>query len=210
VEKLKGEIAWRLRGRGYEFCNCDPGCTCNFTGEPNSRDGSCKTAIGFHVREGFFEEVDLSDLKTVFIVDWPRAIHEGDGRAVLCFDPEVPETYVDRIVEILSGRAGGMPWVIASTTFDIVSVVRAHLEFVDEGMHSRISIEGIGEAAGTTLRHPSTGNENLVSIVFPNGGFIFDRADCGKGDFRIDVEDLHFDFSETNWLTFEFDWSNAV
>ncbi len=207
--KLNGETPWRLRGRGYEFCNCDPGCTCNFTGEPNSRDGSCKTAIGFHFAEGFSGEVDLSDLDTVFIVDWPRAIHKGDGRAVLCFDPDVPQAQVDRVVDILSGRSGGMPWVIASTTFGIVSVVRANLEFIDEGMHSRIYIDGIGEAAGTTLTHPSTGKENLVSIVFPNGGFIFERADCGKGDFRVDVEDLHFDFSDTNWLTFEFDWSNA-
>ena len=169
----------------------------------------CKTAIGFHFAEGFSGEVDLSDLDTVFIVDWPRAIHKGDGRAVLCFDPDVPQAQVDRVVDILSGRSGGMPWVIASTTFGIVSVVRANLEFIDEGMHSRIYIDGIGEAAGTTLTHPSTGKENLVSIVFPNGGFIFERADCGKGDFRVDVEDLHFDFSDTNWLTFEFDWSNA-
>jgi hypothetical protein len=210
VRRSNGEVSWRLRGRGYEFCNCDPGCTCNFTGEPNSRDGSCKTAIGFHVFEGFYGDVDLSDLKTVFIVDWPAAIHQGGGRAVLCFDPDVPEVQVERVTEIMSGRAGGMPWIVASTTFEIVSIVRANLEFIDDGMRSKIAIEGIGAAAGTTLTHPSTGKENLVSIVFPHGGFIFDRADCGKGDFRIDVLDLHFDFLGTNWLNFEFNWSNAA
>lgn len=38
-------IAWRLTGRGYEFCNCQPGCTCNFSGFPTSSDGSCKAAV---------------------------------------------------------------------------------------------------------------------------------------------------------------------
>ena len=27
---------WNLKGQGYEFCNCDFGCGCNFGGFPNS------------------------------------------------------------------------------------------------------------------------------------------------------------------------------
>ena len=37
---------WYLKGRGYEFCNCAPGCTCNFSGFPSSKDGSCKALVG--------------------------------------------------------------------------------------------------------------------------------------------------------------------
>lgn len=208
MSKNATERAWCLRGRGYEFCNCAPGCTCNFTGEPNSVDGSCKTAIAFRVSEGFCGEVDMAGLEVAFIVDWPGAIHEGGGRAVLCFRPTTSDEQLEGFTGILAGRHGGMPWSIASTTFDVVAVIRAELEIVDDGMSSSFSIGGIGEAHGTSLRHPSTGNENLVSIVFPRGGFIFDRADCGKGDFNIDVEGLHFDYTDTNWLKFEFDWAN--
>lgn len=43
---------WRLTGRGYEFCNCQPGCTCNFSGFPTSPDGSCKAAVANQVVEG--------------------------------------------------------------------------------------------------------------------------------------------------------------
>ena len=31
---------WALKGQGYEFCNCDFGCACNFGSFPNSKDGS--------------------------------------------------------------------------------------------------------------------------------------------------------------------------
>ena len=37
---------WHLSGKGYEFCNCAPGCTCNFSGFPSSSDGSCKAFVG--------------------------------------------------------------------------------------------------------------------------------------------------------------------
>ncbi len=37
---------WALKGQGYEFCNCDFGCGCNFGGFPNSKDGSCRALVG--------------------------------------------------------------------------------------------------------------------------------------------------------------------
>ena len=49
---------WRLAGTGYEFCNCQPGCTCNFSGFPTSSDGSCKAAVANHVVEGHCGDVD--------------------------------------------------------------------------------------------------------------------------------------------------------
>src|SRR3989449_2127799 len=38
---------WQMSGQGYEFCNCDFGCGCNFGGFPNSKDGSCRALVGF-------------------------------------------------------------------------------------------------------------------------------------------------------------------
>ena len=31
---------WKLKRQGYEFCNCDFGCGCNFGGFPNSKEGA--------------------------------------------------------------------------------------------------------------------------------------------------------------------------
>src|SRR6266699_1705079 len=54
---------WALRGRGYEFCNCDFGCGCNFGGFPNSEDGSCRALVGMVIDSGSCGSVDLSGLK---------------------------------------------------------------------------------------------------------------------------------------------------
>ena len=54
---------WTLTGQGYEFCNCDFGCGCNFGGFPNSKDGSCRALVGLHIRRGTCGAVDLSGVK---------------------------------------------------------------------------------------------------------------------------------------------------
>lgn len=43
---------WALKGRGYEFCNCDFGCGCNFGGFPNSEDDSCRALVGLDIDSG--------------------------------------------------------------------------------------------------------------------------------------------------------------
>src|SRR5688572_15083981 len=63
---------WHLRGKGYEFCNCDFGCGCNFAGFPNSEDGSCRAFVGMNIAEGGCGDVDLSGVKCAAIVEWPK------------------------------------------------------------------------------------------------------------------------------------------
>jgi len=45
-------MRWMLKGMGYEFCNCDFGCGCNFGGFPNSKDGSCRALVGLAIDSG--------------------------------------------------------------------------------------------------------------------------------------------------------------
>jgi hypothetical protein len=102
--------AWRLRGKGYEFCNCQPGCTCNFSGFPTSADGSCKAAVGTHITEGHCGDVDLANIKAIALIDWPRAIHDGNGKAVFVVPEAVSGEQLDCLAKIFTGQLGGLPW----------------------------------------------------------------------------------------------------
>lgn len=73
---------WHLKGVGYEFCNCAPGCTCNFSGFPSSKDGSCKAAVANVISDGRCGDVDLGGVTALAILDWPKAIHDGGGKVV--------------------------------------------------------------------------------------------------------------------------------
>ena len=199
---------WRLKGKGYEFCNCQPGCTCNFSGFPTSPDGSCKAAVGTRIVEGHCGDVDLSGITAVAIIDWPKAIHDGNGKAVFVVPPAVGEEQLGALAQIFTGALGGMPWSILGPTFEVAGVVRADVTIKEDGMHSSISIPGVGEAKGTALKNPVTGEEHFAAILL-DGGFIWERGECGQGSFDVEAEGIHLKFEDSNWILYDFDWSNA-
>ncbi len=201
------KTAWRLKGTGYEFCNCLPGCTCNFSGFPTSSDGSCKAAVGTRIDDGRCGEIDLSGLTVMAIIDWPKAIHDGDGRAVFVVPPEVTDEQLGCLAEIFTGQLGGMPWEILGSTFDVAGVVRAAVEIEGEGLKTTMRAEGVGEATGTTLKNPVTGEEHGVSIVLDEG-FIWKTGRCGQGSFEVEAEGIHLAFQDSNWIRYDFEWSN--
>lgn len=198
---------WRLRGTGYEFCNCQPGCTCNFSGFPTSPDGSCKAAVGNHIEEGFCGDVDLSGIKAVAIIDWPGPIHDGNGKAVFVVPPAVSDEQLDAMAQIFTGQLGGMPWAILGPTFEVAGVVRAEVELDHDGMNSGFSIPGVGQAKGHKLKNPVTGEDHDAAILL-DGGFIWERGDCGEGSFEVEAEGIHLKFDDSNWILYEFDWTN--
>ncbi|HYF24689.1 MAG TPA: DUF1326 domain-containing protein [Baekduia sp.] len=201
--------SWQLKGIGYEFCNCQPGCTCNFSGFPTSPDGSCKAAVGTRITSGRCGDVDLGGIDAVAILNWPKAIHDGGGKAIFVVPPAVTDEQLGAMAQIFTGQLGGMPWEILGTTYEVAGVVRADIDITDDGIESGFSIPGVGQAKGTTLRNPVTNEPHGVSIVLDEG-FIWKQGQCGQGDFQVEAEGVSLSFEATNWIRYEFDWSNAA
>ncbi len=198
---------YRLRGIGYEFCNCQPGCTCNFSGFPTSPDGSCKAAVANHIEEGSCGDVDLSGVDALAIIDWPNAIHDGGGKAIFVVPPAVTDEQMGCLAQIYTGALGGLPWSILGTTYEVGGVVRAEVDIHDDGLESGFTVPGVGKARGTTLKNPVTGEAHGVSIVLDEG-FIWKKGDCGQGSFDVAAEGVQLDFQDSNWIRYEFDWTN--
>ena len=207
VTETETTTAWRLKGTGYEFCNCQPGCTCNFNGFPTSPDGSCKAAVLNRITEGQCGDVDLGGVDALAIIDWPKAIHDGNGKVVFVVPPRVSDEQLNALAQIYTGQLGGMPWEILGTTYEVAGVVRADIELDDNGINSGFRVPGVGQAQGTTLKNPVTGEDHLVAIVL-DSGFIWKHGDCGQGSFEVEAEGVHLKFDDSNWIFYEFDWSN--
>ena len=198
---------WHLRGKGYEFCNCAPGCTCNFSGFPSSSDGSCKAFVGNFIDEGHCGDVDLSGLKAIAILDWPHAIHDGDGKAVFVVEPETTEEQIGCLAQIYTGQLGGNPWAILGTTFAVAGLVKARITLEGSGLDLKLSAEGVGDGQGETFKNPVTGEVHNAQIVLPDG-FIWQKGDCGVGSFTAKAEGLDLEFHDSNWIYYEFDWAH--
>lgn len=199
---------WTLKGRGYEFCNCDFGCGCNFGGFPNSKDGSCRAFVGMAIDHGSCGDAQLDGLKCAAILAWPKAIHEGNGRCVFVVEPTATDGQIGALGQIFTGKLGGMPWELLGPTFAVEGLVKARISIEGSGPKSIFKAEGIGEGRGDTFKNPVTGEDHFANIDLPDG-FIWKRGECGQGTFRADAGGLGVHAEKSNWILYSFDWTNG-
>ena len=199
---------WALNGHGYEFCNCDFGCGCNFAGMPSSKDGSCRALVGLDITQGSCGDIVLSGVKCAAIVDWPKAIHEGNGKCVFIVEPSTSDAQVQALGQIFSGSLGGLPWELLGPTFKVVGLEKAKITIEGSGRKSKFMAEGIGEGRGQAFKNPITGEEHLANIDLPDG-FIWKKGECGQGTFRASASGVSVGAENSNWIYYDFDWSNG-
>ena len=199
---------WALKGTGYEFCNCDFGCGCNFGGFPNSKDGSCRALVGMVIDGGSCGTVDLSGVKCAAIVALSKAIHEGHGQCVFVVEPTATEEQIGALGQIFTGKLGGMPWELLGPTFEVNELVKARISIDGKGPKSVFKAEGIGEGRGDTFKNPVTGEDHLANIELPDG-FIWKKGQCGEGTFRANAGGLSVGAEKSNWILYNFDWTNG-
>jgi hypothetical protein len=203
-----GTTQWTMQGHGYEFCNCDFGCGCNFGGFPNSKDGSCRALVGLHISTGKCGGVDLANVKCAAIIDWPKAIHEGNGKCAFIVDPATTDQQVEALAQIFTGQLGGLPWELLGPTFAVVGLVKAKITIEGEGPRSVFTVDGVGEGRGEQFKNPVTGEPHTVNVDLPDG-FIWRKGECGQGSFHATAAGVSLKFEKTNWIYYNFDWSNA-
>ena len=199
---------WELHGQGYEFCNCDFGCGCNFVGFQNSDDGSCRALVGVHVDRGFCGDVDLSGVKCAAIIAWPKAIHEKDGKAAFVVDPATTDEQAGALGQIFTGTLGGMPWELLGPTFEVVGLEKATITIEGTGPKSVFRLEGVGEGRGDAFKNPVTGEDHFAEVHLPQG-FIWTRGECGQGSHHASAAGVEVAADNKNWILYQFDWSNA-
>lgn len=189
---------WSLECDYMESCNCDFGCTCNFSGLPNF--GRCEALVGYHIRKGHFGEVSLDGLDFIFAASWPRAIHEGDGTVCVYISDRATNVQQQAIEDIAYGRAGGNgPYVIFAGTMRYkLDPQIVPIEMHVDGKRSRFAVQGVLGVELSPHYDAASGNEQDVQINLPNG-FIWKTAHAIKSKLmKITTPNLNFDHSGRN------------
>ena len=198
---------WRLKAKYYEACNCAYGCPCNFNGFPTH--GNCTGIVAFAVEEGDRDGVDLSGLKVAAAVDWPKAIHDGNGKMAVFID-SASDDQREAIIPILMGEDGGMPWEILATTIsEIHGPFFETIEIEDNGTDSRLRVGEKIVVEMETFKNPVTGDPHEVHTVMPTGFIFTDGLVGGTTTARADADGVSFDCSGNNAYYAHVEWSNA-
>lgn len=177
---------WTLKGKVLVACNCDWGCPCNFNARPTT--GKCEGGWTWHVEEGAYGGVRLDGLTFSVYVNWPGAIHEGNGEALTLIDERADARQRSAIETLIGGKVGG-PWGTLGWTWPTVHgpyTVTYDLAF--DGVNTRLKCGDYVEVEGMPIRNPVTGAESFPSVILPTG-IILKRGDLGATKrFRVSSE----------------------
>jgi hypothetical protein len=172
-----------MKGMITLACNCDYGCPCNFNARPTH--GHCEGEWTWHVAEGRYGDTPLAALNFTLAADWPGAIHEGNGEALLVVDERADAAQRQAIQTLLGGGVGG-PWAILVNTLSKVhGPMYAPYEVALEDLHSRVRAGQILELELTPIKNPVTGAEVYPRVVLPQG-FVWKEAGIAASKaFRV-------------------------
>jgi hypothetical protein len=112
------KIPWRIVGEEAASCNCAWGCPCQFNALPTY--GRCEALVGVHIHEGHFGATKLDGVTFAMAIWFPGAVHEGKGIEQLAVDVTATPDQRAAVVDIVAGKAGGMPWEIFSAVTETV------------------------------------------------------------------------------------------
>lgn len=187
------QTTWNLTGSIVLACNCEPGCPCNFNALPTH--GDCEGGWSWTIDAGEYNGTRLDGLSFGLFVDWPGAIHEGNGQAVILIDERADARQREALERLVQGEVGG-PWAILRNTIANydgphyvpykVSVQDFHSS-VQAGDKLRLDLEPI--------RNPVSGAETHPRVVLPEGFVWQDGGIARSAAFQVKDGAVSYDHS---------------
>jgi hypothetical protein len=198
-------MAWRIKAKYYEACNCALGCPCNMSGFPTH--GFCEGSLSFHVTEGDRDGVDLAGSKVVGAVKWPGAIHEGNGTMALFIDAN--EQQREALVAILTADDPGLPWeILATTVSEIHGPFFESIDITDADTDSHVKVGDRFEVKMQSFTNPVDGDKHEVHMVLPSGFIWNDGRIATTAVNKLNADGVTYDHAGNNAYYSEVEWSS--
>ena len=184
---------WFFDADYLQACNCDYGCPCEFSAPPTP--GFCHGVGVWKIEHGKYGDLSLDRTGLAFAAKWPGAIHEGNGTVCLFVDEKASPAQRDALLEIGSGKAGGLPFEILATTFSTL----LEPEFVSfdvkiNGLQSTARLGDDFRIALEPIKNPVTGDAEQVTVNHGTG-FIFKTAECASArEGSVAIDKMNFSY----------------
>lgn len=165
---------WAIAGDYAEACNCDVACQCLWM-EPADDDG-CTAALAWHIREGSYGDVDLSDCSVAMLIAAEEGVMFAPGTrwdVVLLTDEAATDEQRAALEDIYLGRAGGIWAAVADGHVEHAETGSAPITFTRDDDDISVSVgdiatmdvagaPGFDGGLGRASPHPLTKSRELT------------------------------------------------
>jgi hypothetical protein len=200
-------MAWSLRGRYFENCNCDVVCPCVASLALGADNDRCTVVLVFHVDTGDIEGVDVGDLTIAAFADTPKYMHEGNWRLGVLVDDRASEDQAAKLGAVFGGQLGGPFEGLVPLIGEQLGVQRVPMEFTSEGGRNRLRMGEIGdlETEDVVPFGIETGEAARLTGVFHPAGSELRISKAGES--RLNVFGLEPALAGKAGFSADFAWS---
>jgi hypothetical protein len=194
-------MSWRIRGRYFESCNCDPICPCrrvDGVSGGRSTHGICLGVLTWLIEEGDADGANLSGLPVALALRYSDDEPGSPWTWVLYLDARAAEEQRAALEGIFTGRLGGdaqshFPWAWKPSELVAVRPVEIEVDHtrrrqrlrIRDHVSVRIRDRYRGDQTVTCVipGHERTGEELVADeLVVEDGPLAFSfRGVCGYG-----------------------------
>ena len=159
--------------------------------------GFCEGLGAWKIDRGDYDGISLDGVALGFAAKWPGAIHEGNGTLCLFISEHASPEQRAAMLDIASGKAGGLPFeILANTISTVLEPQFVPFEFSIDGINSSVRIGDRFSIALEAIKNPVTREPEQVAVNHGTG-FIFKTAECASArEGRIDVENMTFSYPD--------------
>ncbi|MDN5939364.1 MAG: DUF1326 domain-containing protein [Salinisphaera sp.] len=133
-------MSWNIKGNYIETCSCELECPCNLSMTLPATYDYCKVVMAFNIDEGQFDDVDLSGLSVVGVVQAPKIMAQGGWKMGMFVDENASEEQLNGIMQIFGGQAGGPMAGFAGLVAEQLGMERAPIEIRHDGMTHSVRV----------------------------------------------------------------------
>jgi hypothetical protein len=174
---------WRIDGIELANCNCNYGCPCQFNAMPTKNQ--CEAVWAMRIDKGQVGKTRLDGLAWGFLVWWPGAVHEGNGKMQVFGEERATPEQRKALESIATGKISE-----EGTYFQIFSAMAPNLQpsvwkpvtfqLDIEKRTGKLEVKGLVDTKIEPIRNPMTQQEHRVSVNLPNG-FEYKKAEYASG-----------------------------
>jgi hypothetical protein len=151
----------------------------------------------------------LDGLALGFAAHWPGPIHKGNGTVAILVDDKAKAEQRDALLQIASGKAGGMPFeIIVQTVTKALDPLFVPFEFSGRGKTSSVRMGDQVSIALEPIKNPVTGQPESVRIVHATGFFFKSAQAVSAKEGRSNVPGLKFSYPNKAGFVARFKYGN--
>jgi hypothetical protein len=197
---------WRITGRYFESCNCDPICPCrriNGVSGGRSTHGECLGVLTWAIAEGHATGCRLDGLKVALAIRYHDDEPSSPWTHVLYVDEGADDAQRDSLVDIYTGRGGGdalvhFPWAWKES--NLLDVRRVEIEVSHEPRRQWLRIRDL---VTVSIRGSWPGPETVTCVI---PGHDVPGEELVADELRVADDGLRFEFTGNCGYAAPFDY----